>query len=127
MEHGRREFLKRLWCIVGAVAVSRYLTGLASGQEKKPRRPPGTCGGYADSNTDGVCDRSAAGRCRNASCPANQLNPNWDAVKKAGAPAGCCALWQDPEKKGSCSVSSRQANPCTCTVCPAHAQSTGGK
>jgi len=122
----RREFLKRLALIIGAVATGRYLARIARAQENKPARPPATCAGYTDNNKDGICDRSEA-RCRNSSCPANKLNPNWEKVKAAGAPVGCCALWQDPEKKGFCAVSARQINPCTYTICPAHAQSAAGK
>ncbi len=120
MQCGRREFLKRVGLIAVVAVAGRYLTSLASAQQTDVPRPPGACRGYVDANRDGVCDKSAAGRCKNSGCPANTLNPNWEKAKAAGAPAGACALWQDPEKKGCCAVSTRAEKACTCTTCPAH-------
>ncbi len=125
----RQAFLKRI-SIVPAICLSLG-TGLAAAPaqaaeaKKRPARPPRTCGGYRDVAGNGVCDRSEnGGKCTARRCPGNALNSAWKTVAEQGAPAGVCALWNDPRTKGYCSVSSRTENPCTFTKCPAHKNTT---
>jgi hypothetical protein len=121
----RRHFLK----VFGAGALALAGRGVASafganhsGQQghagPPPKtRPPGTCGGYTDPNADGICERSINGPkpCGAIRCPANVKNVD----RTASTPAGSCALWKDPQKKGFCAVC-LDPKPCLYTLCPTH-------
>jgi hypothetical protein len=127
----RRQFLKSLgfgavW-MAGLGAVKAYAETMKPGAQGHPKpaakaRPPATCGGWADSDANGICDRSVNGPkpCTAIRCPGNVGNKD----RLAGAPAGACALWKDSEKKGFCSVC-LEKKPCLYSVCPAHKDHRG--
>jgi hypothetical protein len=94
----------------------------------KPR-PPGTCGGWADGDGNGICDRSENGPkpCGAARCPGHKAHPARAGLKAKGAPEGACAQWADPSKAGFCAVSGRPDSPCVWVACPAHKKTTAAK
>jgi len=96
----------------------------ASAQQPKPpaKRPPNTCGGWADKDANGVCDRSEGGAkpCGKTACPGHKDHSKRQDAKEKGAPEGTCALWKDSDSQGFCAVSDRDSNPCIYTACPAH-------
>ena len=105
----RREFFKASAVLAGALLLSRFVgTSVAApvGQPRKmaAARPPRTCGGWIDQNGNGACDRSekGSGGCQSRQCPGSLVNPKRQALAKAGAPAGVCAAWEDPGRRGFC-------------------------
>jgi hypothetical protein len=126
--HTRRDFLRMVpTTLCGLALLGGWVPGAAEAAETPPTAtprppcPPRTCGGWGDRDNNGICDRSEnGGACKAVNCPANKDNPQIAEAKANGAPDGICGLWTDPEKKGFCGVSARDAYPCPYTVCPAH-------
>lgn len=118
--------------MAGLGAVKAYAETMKPGAQGHPKpapkpRPPGTCGGWTDSNANGICDRSVSGPnpCPAIRCPGNAGNTDRPAAVASGAPKGACALWKDSGKKGFCSVC-LDAKPCLYAICPAHKDHRGG-
>lgn len=126
--HTRRDFLRMMpTTLCGLAFLGGWAPTLAAAAEAnppakaKPPRPPRTCGGWVDRGGNGICDRSEnGGGCKALKCPSNKGNPKIAAAKAKGAPDGICGLWDDPPKRGFCSLSARDAEPCPYAACPAH-------
>lgn len=120
----RREFLKACGMGVALLAGRSLLAGEGGGlllAAAGKTRPPGTCGGYTDADADGICEHSVkkVRPCGAVRCPGNARNAKRAKLAGLGAPAGVCAEWKDPQKKGFCAVCT-EAKPCLYTRCPAH-------
>lgn len=125
IRHTRRHFLTR--CAPAALVLACFVlfatgTTWAAEQQQKAPRPPGTCGGWKDADSNGICDNSEVKKkpCESEKCPGHADNRQRRTAKCKGAPEGTCAAWKDAESNGYCAVSAQTTKGCAYTVCPAH-------
>jgi hypothetical protein len=112
----RRNFISTLFSLTAGLTL---LSGNAMAASRKPR-PPGTCGGWTDKDSNGCCDRSEkSGGCGDEECPGHVDNSRRKRISRKGAPAGTCASWEE-SKENCCEHSTDEDKPCIYTVCPAN-------